>query len=94
MTGGSKWGRMAQISLAFAVALLAMSAYAQDSGPFVGQRLIVNVYLDSAGKALVTGYAEDVSGLSFLNDSQFRFENDSHQLYALTDGLTAKVGDL
>lgn len=92
MTGGSKWGGMAQISLFFVAALLAMSAHAQDSS--LGQSLIVNVYLDSAGKALVTGYAENVSGLAFLNNSQFRFENDSHQLYALTDGLTAKVGDL
>lgn len=82
------------LSLFIAAALVFLPAYAQDSGSSVGQRLIVNVYLDSAGKALVTGYAEDVSGLAFLNNSQFRFENDSHQLYALTDGLTAKVGDL
>ncbi len=94
MTGGSKWGAMAQISLFFVAALLAMSAHVQGSDSPVGQSLILNVYLDNAGKALVTGYAEDVSGLAFLNDSQFRFENDSHQLYALTDDLTAKVGDL
>ena len=82
------------VTLFFAAALLAMPAHAQESDAFVGQSLILNVYLDNAGKALVTGYAEDVSGLAFLNDSQFRFENDSHQLYVLTDDLTAKVGDL
>jgi uncharacterized membrane protein len=71
--------------------LLLPPAQAQDSS---GQRLILNVYLDSSGKALVTGYAENASGLAFLNNSQFRFENDSHQLYALTAGLTTKVGDL
>jgi uncharacterized membrane protein len=96
MKGGSKWSGMAHwktaVTLVFVVALLAMSAHAQDSS--LGQSLIVNVYLDSAGKALVTGYAENVSGLAFLNNSQFRFENDSHQLYALTDDLTAKAGDL
>ncbi|HEX7444885.1 MAG TPA: hypothetical protein VF300_00700, partial [Methanothrix sp.] len=59
-----------------------------------GQGLSLNVYLDNTGKALVTGYAENVSGLEFLNTSQFRFENDTRQLYALTDGLTTKVGDL
>ncbi len=59
-----------------------------------GQGLSLNVYLDNTGKALVTGYAENVSGLDFLNTSQFRFENDTRQLYALTDGLTTKVGDL
>ena len=80
--------------IVFLAALLAMSAHAQESDSSFGQSLILNVYLDNAGKALVTGYAEDVSGLAFLGDSQFRFENDSHQLYALTDGLTAKVGDL
>jgi hypothetical protein len=72
--------------------LLLMPAHCSESS--VGQRLILNVYLDSSGKALVTGYAENVSGLAFLNNSQFRFENDSHQLYALTAGLTTKVGDI
>jgi len=75
-------------------AFLVMSAHAQQSDSSFGQSLVLNVYLDNAGKALITGYAEDVSGLAFLADSQFRFENDSHQLYALTDRLTAKSGDL
>jgi uncharacterized membrane protein len=98
MTGGGSWSGVVQwkaaVSLIFVAALLVISANAQESDTSLGQRLILNVYLDNAGKALVTGYAEDVSGLAFLTDSQFRFENDSHQLYALTDGLTAKVGDL
>jgi uncharacterized membrane protein len=58
------------------------------------QSLTLNVYLDGSGKALITGYAESISGLDFLNGSQFQLENDSHQLYALTAGLTAKEGDL
>jgi uncharacterized membrane protein len=96
MKGSSKWNGMVHwntaVTLFFVAALLAMSAHAQDAS--LGQSLILNVYLDNAGKALVTGYTEDVSGLAFLANSQFRFENDSHQLYALTDDLTAKVGDL
>ncbi len=59
-----------------------------------GQSLTLNVYLDSSGKALITGYTESISGLDFLQGSQFQLENDSHQLYALTAGLTAKDGDL
>jgi uncharacterized membrane protein len=98
MKGCSKWSGMAHwktaVSLIFVATLLAMSAHAQESGSSAGQSLILNVYLDSAGKALVTGYAEDISGLAFLKNAQFRIENDSHQLYALTDDLTAKVGDL
>jgi uncharacterized membrane protein len=98
MKGSGKWSgimhRNTAVTLVFVAALLVMSAHSQESDSSVGQSLILNVYLDSAGKALVTGYAEDVSGLAFLANSQFRFENDSHQLYALTDDLTAKVGDL
>jgi uncharacterized membrane protein len=98
MKGGGKWSGIMHwntaVTLVFVAAFLAMSAHAQESDVTVGQSLILNVYLDNAGKALVTGYAEDVSGLAFLANSQFRFENDSHQLYALTDDLTAKVGDL
>jgi uncharacterized membrane protein len=98
MKGSDKWDTMAHwktaVSMVFVAAFLVMSAQAQQSDLSVGQSLVLNVYLDNAGKALITGYAEDVSGLAFLADSQFRFENDSHQLYALTDGLTAKAGDL
>jgi hypothetical protein len=80
------------VSLLFAAALLFQPAAGENSA--LGERLILNVYLDFSGKALVTGYAENVSGLAFLNSSEFRFENDSRRLYALTDDLTAKVGDL
>ena len=57
------------VTLFFVAALLAMSAHAQESDSTFGQSLILNVYLDNAGKALVTGYAEDVSGLAFLEQT-------------------------
>lgn len=81
------------LSIFLIAALLLPPAHAQDST--LGQRMILNVYLDSSGKALVTGYAENISGLTFLNgnNSQVRFENNSHQLYALTAGLTTKVSN-
>ena len=56
--------------------------------------LILNVYLDPAGKALVTGYADNISGLNFLAASEYQYENDTHRLYALTDGLTAKTSQV
>lgn len=56
--------------------------------------LILNVYLDPAGKALVTGYADNISGLEFLARSEYQYENDTRRLYALTDGLTAKSNQL
>ena len=80
--------------LVFFAALVLSSVSVQGQEASYGQRLILNVYLDNTGKGLVTGYAENVSGLAFLNTSQYRFENDTHQLYALTDGLTTKEGDL
>jgi uncharacterized membrane protein len=85
-----------RITAAFAIIFLAalMQSCAGLENATYGQGLSLTVYLDNTGKALVTGYAENVRGLEFLNTSQFRFENDTRQLYALTDGLTTKVGDL
>ena len=51
------------------------------------------VYVDASGKALVTGYADDISGLGFLSISHYRYQNGSRQLYAVTDSLTSKKGD-
>jgi len=82
----------AAFAIIFLLALMPSSAGLENAT--YGQGLSLTVYLDNTGKALVTGYAENVSGLEFLNTSQFRFENDTRQLYALTDGLTTKVGDL
>ncbi len=67
---------------------------AQNTTSSAGQKLILNVYTDKTGKALVTGYVEDIHGLSFLNTSQYKYDNDTRQLYALTDSLTRKDGDL
>ena len=86
------WRIAAAFAIIFLAALMQSSAGLENAT--YGQGLSLTVYLDNTGKALVTGYAENVSGLEFLNNSQFRFENDTRQLYALTDGLTTKVGDL
>ena len=59
------------------------------------KQLILNIYVDEAGKALVTGYVEyeDVDSLPFLRTSEYLHENDTNQLYALTNSLTWKYGD-
>ena len=88
----SHWRIRVALAIIFWAALMSVSAGAGNETD--GQWLSLNVYLDNTGKALVTGYVENVSGLDFLNNSQSRFENDTRQLYALTDGLTTKVGDL
>lgn len=56
-------------------------------------RMSLSVYVDTSGKALVTGYAEDINGLDFLSSSHYRYQNGTSQLYALTDSLTSKQGD-
>jgi len=56
-------------------------------------QLILNIYIDETGKALVTGYVEDVNSLPFLKTAEYLYENDTNQLYALTNSLTWKYGD-
>lgn len=55
--------------------------------------LVLNVYINDAGKVLVTGYADNIDSLSFLKDSQYKYDKDTKQLYALTDSLTYKSGE-
>ena len=61
------------------------------------KQLILNIYVDETGKALVTGYVEqeDVETFAFLetSESECIYENATNQLYALTNALTWKYGD-
>jgi uncharacterized membrane protein len=59
------------------------------------KQLILNIYIDEAGKALMTGYVEheDIDSFAFLKTSEYLYENDTNQLYALTNSLTWKNGD-
>lgn len=56
--------------------------------------MTLSIYLDKTGKALVSGYVENPKGLHFLNASQYRYENETNQLYALTNALTRKDGEV
>jgi uncharacterized membrane protein len=96
-----KRGRFNQAAVAMILLLVLtlITAAAQVAAPApmqeeAGQKLILNIYLDETGRALVTGYAQDPSGLTFLSASTYRYDNDTLQLYALTDALTRKEGDL
>ncbi|NYT02963.1 MAG: helix-turn-helix domain-containing protein [Methanosarcinales archaeon] len=86
------------LMLALDGALGQVGDVASDAGLEVGNisysRLSLDVYLDQTGKALVTGYASAKEGLTFLHSSQYSYENDTGQLYALTNSLTWKSGDL
>jgi DNA-binding HxlR family transcriptional regulator len=56
-------------------------------------QLVLNVYVDGGGKCLINGYAEDPGSLAFLNSSEYTYEDDSRQLFAITNALTSKSGD-
>ena len=64
----------------------------QNNGTYPGN-LVLNIYIDEGGKALITGYADSIDGLPFLNGSQYKYDNNTKQLYALTNSLTDKSGD-
>ena len=59
------------------------------------KQLILNIYVDEAGKAVVMGYVEDedIDSLTFLKTAEYLYENDTKQLYALTNALTSKYGE-
>ena len=74
-----------------ALIVLSLGSWAEESSD--SRSLVLDVYADDAGKALVTGYANGIEGLSFLNASEYLYDNDSRQLYAVTNALTWKSGD-
>jgi len=86
--------RLSSLALAFfviALIILSQGSWAEESSD--SKSLVLDVYADDAGKALVTGYANDIEGLPFLNASEYIYDNDSFQLYAVTNALTWKSGD-
>jgi len=70
-------------------------AFSQDglNDSEVLNQLILNVYIDDGGRALINGYVDDPGSLAFLNSSEYTYEDDSRQLYAITDALTSKSRD-
>ena len=42
---------------------------------------------------MINGYVDDPGSLAFLNSSEYTYEDDSRQLYAITNALTSKSGD-
>jgi uncharacterized membrane protein len=56
-------------------------------------QLILDIYVDKTGKTLLTGYVENITSLPFLQTAEYIYENDTRQLYALTNALTWKHGD-
>jgi uncharacterized membrane protein len=88
--------RLALTLFMTAAIVLSSGSWAQEAfgnGSSNSRSLILDIYVDDAGKTLVTGYANGIDGLSFLNASDYQYDNDTCQLYAVTNALTWKYGD-
>jgi uncharacterized membrane protein len=88
--------RLSWLAFAFVVIALivfSLGSWAEEVEISNSRSLVLDVYADDAGKALVTGYTNGIEGLSFLNSSEYLYDNDSLQLYAVTNALTWKSGD-
>ena len=48
----------------------------QTNGTYFGN-LVLNIFIDEAGKALVTGYADNIEGLPFLISSQYKYDKNT-----------------
>jgi len=76
------------------VGAVPVHGYDSSDGADLDQ-LILNVYVDEDGEALVIGYAEpeSLADLPFLKVSEYAYDADSKELYAITDALTSGCVD-
>lgn len=81
-------------TLFFLFFMLIISSHAQET--ISEEQVLLNGYIDNSGKVLLTGYAtpESVYYMFFLNSTQYTYDNETNQLYALTDMLTSKSGNI
>jgi hypothetical protein len=56
-------------------------------------QLTLNVYVDESGRALINGYADNLEGLNFLSHSDYSYDKESKQLYAVSSTFTSKTGE-
>lgn len=87
-----------RIFLFLLIILITTSAHAQETitEPQISEeQILLNGYVDTSGKVLLTGYAtpESLSYMPFLNGTQFTFDNNTNQLYSVIDALTSKKAD-
>ena len=57
--------------------------------------LILDVYIDENGRALLVGFIEPecLNNLTFLDSSDYIFDDKTNEFYAITDSLTYKKSD-
>jgi hypothetical protein len=85
---------MKVLSALFFMILLINSVHAQEIPN--EEQVLLNGYVDNSGKVLLTGYATPGSlfYMHFLNGTSYTFDNNTSQLYVVTDMLTSKSADI
>lgn len=71
--------------------LISSPALADDIVGAASENIVLDVYVDAGGKALIVGYLE-VEGpddLAFLEGSEYIHDEETGELYALSDELTS-----
>lgn len=93
---------LCKLVLLLIIATIALSFGQEYDREEIGQKLSLDVYLYETGQTLVMGYVEDPMSLNFLKPPRYsseyaaryipdyKYENDTLQLYAWTDALTMK----
>jgi uncharacterized membrane protein len=78
----------------FLLIILITGAHAQET--INEEQVLLNGYVDNSGNVLLTGYATpgSLSYMPFLNETQYTFDNNTNQLYTVTDALTSKSADI
>ncbi|MCX9025613.1 MAG: hypothetical protein OIN85_05895 [Candidatus Methanoperedens sp.] len=66
-----------------------------NNGQIIEEQILLNGYVDISGNVLLTGYAtpDSLDYMPFLNGMNYSFDNNSNQLYVVTDNLTSKKAD-
>lgn len=59
------------------------------------ETIVLDLYVDDGGRALIVGYlkTDRLEELGFLEGSELEYDEDTGELYALTDGLTSIRGE-
>jgi uncharacterized membrane protein len=89
--------RLIRIMLQFLVISMIVAPALCQNGTLdnsTSKKFVLDIYPNRAGDALVIGYAGNLKSLQFLKTSEYRYNNDTRQLFARTNALTRKDGDL